>query len=132
MPLTTLLHPFTRGAGIAGIAAAHELAEVLVDVTKVAQQAVGDVRMVTKDNNILKLCIEMNRLEGKADRIHHKAQASRSISSSCSIPSWGLPIGVTDLPRWRIDSDTSLPAAAKGRGLTYGGIKTTAANSRAR
>lgn len=53
-----------------------EQAPVVVKATKKVQEAVAQLRQMRRKNDILKLCIEIHRLEDDGDAIHHKALAN--------------------------------------------------------
>jgi uncharacterized protein len=52
---------------------AKKMARILTDASRSIRQAVDDLPNVRKANNILKFCIEVNRLENDADHIMHYA-----------------------------------------------------------
>lgn len=54
---------------------AKTLAKVLVDATRAVRLAVLEIRNLSKNENILKHCVEINRLENEGDHIHHRALA---------------------------------------------------------
>lgn len=52
------------------------MGKVVVDVTRAVQAAVHELRNVRKNNDVLKHCIEIQRLENVGDHLHHIALAS--------------------------------------------------------
>jgi uncharacterized protein len=49
------------------------MGKIMVDLTHAVQDAVHDLRNVRKKNRILEHCIEIQRLEGMGDHLHHIA-----------------------------------------------------------
>ena len=54
---------------------AQRLSEVLVATCRETEKAVKEIRNIHKKSGILEHCVEINRLEGEADHLHHSALA---------------------------------------------------------
>jgi predicted phosphate transport protein (TIGR00153 family) len=52
-----------------------DLAKVLVDATREVRNAVHDLRILRKKNDLMQHCIEIRRLENEGDHINHEAIA---------------------------------------------------------
>jgi uncharacterized protein len=52
------------------------MGKVMVDLARAVRDAVHDLRNVRKKNSILQYCIEIQRLEGVGDHLHHIALSS--------------------------------------------------------
>jgi uncharacterized protein len=52
------------------------MGKVMVDLARAVREAVHDLRNVRKNNQILQHCIEIQRLEGVGDHLHHIALSS--------------------------------------------------------